>query len=806
MFKQFLAATAFAPIVLILVSQGVYAQQGEREVIFEEDFTDISLPGWHGARPGSVNFSRAEGPGGVAALTMEAAETASSNLSVRLPVERIAGRAVLLDVWRKAEDVRTGEQHYYNAKSMLSWKAKGEAKRHYSGTLYSDFSGTFDWERHRFVVNMPEDLEEAAVSIGLQACTGKASWAELTVSVDPRFPNQQALERFLAREQREAYAKLDASTLAVKCLDGGIIQVFTGDRYVPRKYWNEAVRQAVLANVPRVDESQGRSGSGFGIRLSRALQRRAEDLEAGLKGVRGPGLNDRVYEIASLRERVRQMATDTVEREEVVLKVDVTSELAVSPLVFGNNINTQNLSAPYDSARGKFDDEFLKRVRPMGIAFLRYPGGCNADVFDWRDTVGPLDRRKDIINYHNGTSRGIAKFGVDEYLRFCEEEGMEPLITTAFCKDRPEKVDPNDHPNGIRHEYVFSYLKTAPERVQLAADWVEYCNGSTDTPMGMLRAENGHPEPYGVKYWEVGNESYGPDPTGSCKPEEYAKAFPAYVRAMKARDPSIQVVMNGCGRAEWDEPVLQIAGKHADAFQFHIYHTPRIVNYLKLEGQPHNVADGMRSADSIPARLDGVTSLMKEHLGRTLPIIISEFGMGNARNREFMTSVTSPVLVADMWRTLIESPAILGANKWCLFTGYWFSQIQGPTLTEPDAPYYNRPEQIMHVIYARCRGEKRLAVGNDASEGVKAVVFKRPDSYGVVLISREPVSWHSVVVDLPGARRGEATCLLMTAGHPFLGNENDHGLVKGYEFEFDYVPGEPLMLPSNSVVGLVVPR
>ena len=806
MFKQVKAAAVFAPGLLVLVCQGVYAQQGGREVIFQEDFEDISLPGWHGARPGSVKFGRTEGPGGVAALTMEAVETASSTLSVRLPVERIAGRGVLLDVWRKAEGVKTGEQHYFNAKSMLSWKAKGESKRHYSGTLYSDFSGTFDWERHRFVVNMPEDLEDATVSIGLQGCTGKASWAGLTVSVDPRFPNQQALERFLAREQREAYAKLDASTLTVKCLEGGIVQVFTGDRYVPRKYWNEAVRQAVLAKVPRLDVPQGRSGGGFGTQLSRALQRRAAELEAGLKGVQDPGLNDRVYEIASLRERVRQMGTDVVAGEEVVLKVDGTSELAVSPLVFGNNINTQNLSAPYDSKRGKFDDEFLKRVRPMGITFLRYPGGCNADVFDWRDTVGPLDQRKDIINYHNGTSRGIAKFGVDEYLRFCEEEGMVPLITTAFCKDRPEKVDPNDHPNGIRHEFVFSYLKTAPERVQLAADWVEYCNGSTDTPMGRLRARNGHPEPYNVKYWEIGNESYGPDPTGSCKPEEYAKAFPAYVRAMKARDPSIQVVMNGCGRAEWDGPLLQIAGKYADAFQFHIYHTPRIVNYSKLEGQPHNVADGMRSADTIPARIDGVTALMKEHLGRTLPIIISEFGMGNARNREFMTSVTSPVLVADMWRTLVESPAILGANKWCLFTGYWFSQIQGPTLTQPAAPYYNRPEQIMHVIYARCRGEKRLAVGNDVSEGVKAVVFKRPDSYGVVLISRESVSWQSVVVDLPGAGRGEATCLLMTAGHPFLGNENDHGLVRGYEFGFEYEPGESLTLPANSVMGLLVPR
>ena len=805
MFKEVPLLLAIAAISVSAVPT-VDAQTTEPEVIFSEDFRDISLPAWHGTRQSPVKLSRTQGPDGVPALSMETREPVSRNLSVRLPVERIAGRAVLLDVWRKAENVKTGAQHYHNAKSMLSWKGRGTAKPQYSGTIYSDFYGTFDWERHRFVVEMPKDLEWAAVTIGMQACTGKASWASLTVSVDPRFPNQQALDRFLAREERQAYASLDPKTLSVKGLDGGIIQVFAGHRFVPRKFWNEAVRRVVLASVPRAERPTSQDDGTFGSNLARVLLMRAQVLETGLKSLKGDALNDRVYEIASLRERVRQMESGAADKKTVSLKADGASEFPVSSLIFGNNINTQNLSAPYDSARGRFQDEFLQRVRPMGITFLRYPGGCNADVFDWRDTIGPLDRRKDIINYHNGSGRGIAKFGVDEYLRFCEEEGMVPLITTAFCKDRPDKVDPNDHPNGIRHKFVFSYLKTAPEHVQLAADWVEYCNGSTDTPFGKLRAKNGHPEPYNVKYWEVGNESYGPDPTGSCSPEDYANAFPAYVRAMKARDPSIKIVMNGCSRSDWNDPLLRIAGKYADAFQFHIYLTPRINNYTKLEGRPHDVTGGMKMADNIPGLIQNVETLMQKHLGHTLPIIISEFGVGNANNREFMTSVTSPVLVADMWRTLVESPVIFGANKWCLFTGYWFSQIQGPTLAQPDAPYYNRPEHAMHVIYARCRGEMRLDVNNDTSEGVKAVVFKRPDSYGVVLISREAVSWQSVVIDLPGAKRGKARCLLLTAGHPFLGNENDHDLIKEYEFDFSFVPGQPVVLPSNSVMGLIVPR
>jgi len=794
-------------LVLGLLAGAANAQPRLPDIVFEEDFADPTLPAWQNSRGLQGQLSPTEGPNGIPALSMEVHQPGSTTLSVRLPVERIAGRAVLLDVWRKAENVKTGARHYYNAKSMLSWKAEGVANPQYSGTHFSDFSGTFDWERHRYVINMPKDLQWASVSIGMQACTGKAAWAGLTISVDPRFPDQASLERFLVREQRQAFANLDAETLTVKRLEGGIIQVLAGTRYVPRKYWNGAARQAVFAAVPQPATGSLRSDTDFGSQLALAMQARAKQLEAGLGNATGAALNDRVYEIASLRERVRQIRAKAIGSGPIRLKADSTAQFLVSPLVFGNNINTQNLSAPYDTTRSRFQEEFLKRVRPMGITFLRYPGGCNADVFNWKDTIGPVDQRKDIINYHNGTSRGIARFGVDEYLRFCEQEGMTPIITTAFCKDHPGSVNPNDHPNGIRHPYVVSYLKTAPERVQLAADWVEYCNGSVDTPYGKLRAQNGHPEPYNVKYWEIGNESYGPDPTGSCTAQEYAKAFPAHVRAMKARDPSITIVMNGHSDVDWSDTVLRLAGRHADAFQFHIYHTPRFHNdNAKLEGRPHLLTDGTRSADRIPGLLQEIEALLQKHVGRTLPTIISEFGMGNARNRELMTSVTSPVLVADMWRTLIESPMIHGANKWCLFTGYWFSQIQGPTIAQPDAPYYNRPEHVMHAIYARCRGKTRLAVNNEQSEDVKAVVFQRPGSYGVIWISREAVSWQSVVLDLPDTRRDRATCLMMTAGHPLLGNENDHALIRPYEFDFDYVPEQPILVPSNSVIGLIVPK
>jgi len=443
----------------------------------------------------------------------------------------------------------------------------------------------------------------------------------------------------------------------------------------------------------------------------------------------------------------------------------------------------------------------------MGITFLRYPGGCNADIFNWKNTVGPLAKRGEILNYHNGTGRGIPRFGVDEFLRFCEQEGMVPVITTAFLKDRPENIDVKTHPQAGKLKYVEPYLKSAPERIELAADWVEYCNGAADTPLGRLRARNGHPQPYHVQYWEIGNESYGPDRVGSCTAEEYARAFPAYVEAMKARDPSIKIALNGCGsRPQWNDTLLRIAGRQADLFQIHIYKTPRIFDDTQWEGRPRDVAPAMRIADGIPAGLQELEAQMKSRLGHTLPVIVTEFGMGNARDRELMTSVTSAVLVADMLRVLVESPLVVGANKWCLYSGYWFSQVEGPTLSRLDAPYFIRPEQIMHEIYARCRADTRLHVNNDDNQGVKAVVFTQAAGYGVVLVSREPVDWQSVELDLPGAKSGRARCLLVTAGHPFLGNEADHDLVGKIEFEFDYTPATRIMLPSNSVAGLLIPR
>ena len=135
-------------------------------------------------------------------------------------------------------------------------------------------------------------------------------------------------------------------------------------------------------------------------------------------------------------------------------------------------------------------------------------------------------------------------FGTDEFLAFCRDTDTEPLICVNAGNGTPEE----------------------------AAAWLEYCNGSVDTEFGALRARNGHPEPYGVKYWEIGNEIYGPWQHGHCTAEEFGHRYNRFADAMKAIDPDIILLACGDCNPEWNRTMLAISASKMDMLTLHIYH------------------------------------------------------------------------------------------------------------------------------------------------------------------------------------------------------------------------------------------
>ena len=190
------------------------------------------------------------------------------------------------------------------------------------------------------------------------------------------------------------------------------------------------------------------------------------------------------------------------------------------------------------------DPDVVRLLRESKLPLLRWPGGNFVSGYHWRDGVGPVDERP---TRHNPAWGGLEYnlFGTDEFIAFCKEVGCEPLICVNAGNGTPQE----------------------------AAAWVEYCNGSTETPMGRLRADNGHPEPYGITLWEVGNEIYGKWQVGWTTPGGNADRYARFRAAMLAADPSIELLGCGHGRdaeGEWNKTLIERSGETLTCITDHI--------------------------------------------------------------------------------------------------------------------------------------------------------------------------------------------------------------------------------------------
>jgi alpha-N-arabinofuranosidase len=225
--------------------------------------------------------------------------------------------------------------------------------------------------------------------------------------------------------------------------------------------------------------------------------------------------------------------------------------------------------AASDAINGKFNPSTVELMAEKDTTWLKWPGGNFTSQYNWRDGIGPLDERPVRFNHAWG---GIDPnyFGTDEYLELCDLCDLTPRITIGWWPDPPE------------------WATKRQIRPRDAADWVEYCNGSAGTEMGRLRKENGHPGPYDVTYWEVGNEVYGPWQRGHTdNPSEFANGaseipgFNAYYDAMNAVDDSITVFADAMSpRYEepnlpdpdnWNETLFELSGDRLDGVDLHHY-------------------------------------------------------------------------------------------------------------------------------------------------------------------------------------------------------------------------------------------
>ncbi len=198
-----------------------------------------------------------------------------------------------------------------------------------------------------------------------------------------------------------------------------------------------------------------------------------------------------------------------------------------------------------DRAIGGFRADVVELVRALRPPVIRWPGGCFADGYQWRKGVGQRGERPPVFDSAWGAWEPN-DFGTDEFVAWCRLVGAEPYI----C------------------------VNTGSADAAEAAAWVQYCNGGADSEFGSRRARNGHAEPYAVRYWSVGNETYGGWEIGHVPAEEYGHRFLEFAEAMRAVDPGIELIAVGADPVNypgWNHTVLEIAGEQMDYLSVHYY-------------------------------------------------------------------------------------------------------------------------------------------------------------------------------------------------------------------------------------------
>lgn len=234
------------------------------------------------------------------------------------------------------------------------------------------------------------------------------------------------------------------------------------------------------------------------------------------------------------------------------VKVRIPDKLvSINPMIYGQmleNVNDQVIYGGVANEKGEVRRHLIPLLQELKIPVMRWPGGTAVFEYHWRYGIGPKEKRP---SHPLETWKGVEnyQFGTDEFLQWCEEVGTEPYINFNMSL----------HPE---------HLGT----LENALEWIEYVNGDENTALGSLRAKHGRREPYGVKFWCIGNENYLNNRVARVqeKEAEYAERLKTWASTIRKRHADLQLL--GVGHTtQWNETVLKESGEWIDYLTQHFY-------------------------------------------------------------------------------------------------------------------------------------------------------------------------------------------------------------------------------------------
>jgi alpha-N-arabinofuranosidase len=260
-------------------------------------------------------------------------------------------------------------------------------------------------------------------------------------------------------------------------------------------------------------------------------------------------------------------------------------------------------ASPVPNTRGIRND-VVQALKNSKIPVLRWPGGCFADEYHWRDGIGPRAERPSMINTHWGGVTENNHFGTHEFLDLCEQLGCEP--------------------------YICGNLGSGT--VQEMQQWVEYITSGNISPMTDLRKKNGREQPWKLRYFGVGNENWGCG--GNMTAEYYAdqyKRYATYVRNFGENRVFKIACGPNSGDYKWTEVMMRDAGRRMNGLALHYYcgtgRKSRSATKFQEEDWFHQLRNALRIEDLITKHSEIMDKYDAE---KRIALIVDEWGAWHA--------------------------------------------------------------------------------------------------------------------------------------------------------------------------------
>lgn len=442
-----------------------------------------------------------------------------------------------------------------------------------------------------------------------------------------------------------------------------------------------------------------------------------------------------------------------------LIKIDLDRTIsAIDPNIYGSFLEPIGRGTRpdivygplYDPASPRSDEngfrkEYLQQIKDLKVSAVRWPGGNFVSGYNWKDGIGPKAQRPVTLDLSR-TRKESNQMGTDEYVAFWNLVGAENFI----C------------------------INAGTGTIEDAAHWVEYCNAPAGTRYADLRVKHGHPEPYKVKYWALGNEPDGPWQLGHKSKEDYTKFAIEAAKMMRGVDESIKLVAAGAsnyplvtkrydlkdGWTDWNDYVLDQMAGYIDYISLHRY-VFQVLRAIEKPGFADEMSLGLEINRIIEVTKGQIQKAMvKSETDRPIYISFDEYG---ARGN----NLAGPLILAQHLNAFIRHADIVKMANLTFLTSLTGITPEGGYKTSLYYPFFlysNNCRGTALDVYTRCASYSNKVFKDIPYLDVTAVLNEASGTLVVNVVNRSETEAIPANLELQsGAFTGKGQVHLVTA-------------------------------------------